>query len=322
MALLLHWKIFLTSLRKLRFAGDYTKRCLGRLALFFAFLGRKFSKWWHSRPGKPGSCQTLKPADPPFRCTEANSYSVSGGPAIAKRYTVAASSVPASASLPSLHDPVERQPATAAAPTVDAIGTPPPAEDSHGHNPLHPLGGRGLANLSSGNLSAASRASDRFSIITASRDSLRATQDQPPRVIRGVHRQVLRGPDPSQSKGQATPSPSPEIITTNLPSLDREIRRELSPTSGFVVDVQNPSTAHSTPGFPVVGQHDRPLPGLPMSSNAATTLNCHLPEGRFVQPVNSEKTLRYNRAALMQVEYTIISRHPYISLQTSRGDTI
>jgi hypothetical protein len=196
MAPLLHRKIFLTFLSKLRFAGDYTKYCLGRLALLLAFLasasGRKFSKWWHSRSGKPGTSQleTLKPAEPPFRGTEANSYSVSGGPATVKQYTVAASSVPASASLPSLHERVERQPDLAtAAPMVDTRAvTPPalanlPADLPHGHNPLHSLGGRGLVNLTSGNPSAASiqsRASDRFSIITTSRDSLRATHGQQP----------------------------------------------------------------------------------------------------------------------------------------------
>ena len=189
-------KIFLTFLSKLRSARDYTKCCLGRLALLLAFLAnRRFSKWW--RPGKPGTPQTLKLADPPLLGTEANSYSVPGGPAIVKQYTVAASSVPASASLPSLHERVERQPATAA-PLVDSdsesdarVGTPPalailPAENSHSHDPLHPLGGRGLVDLNSGNLCAASihsRASDRFSIITTSRDSLRATHGQPSRIL-------------------------------------------------------------------------------------------------------------------------------------------
>jgi hypothetical protein len=84
MAPLLHWKIFLTFLSKLRFARDYTKRCLGRLALLFFLARRKLGKWWHSRPGKQG---TLKPAEPPFLGTEANSNSVSGDPAIVKQYT-------------------------------------------------------------------------------------------------------------------------------------------------------------------------------------------------------------------------------------------
>jgi hypothetical protein len=444
----LHRKIFLTFLSKLRFARDYTKCCLGRLALLLAFLasasGRKFSKWWHSRPGKPGTTsQTLKPADPPFLGTEANSYSVSGGPAIVRQYTVAASSVPASASLPSLHERVERQPATVA-PIVDArVGTPPalanlPAGHSRGHNPPRPLGGRGFVNRSSGDLSAASiqsrasvrfsiittsrdslrathgqpspnpvgvhrqfghdpvnrrsasmgstqsRASDRFSIITTSHDSVRATYDQPSRLPRATHRQFGRGPDPSRSRERPTrpntphdpPRPSPEIITTNLPSLDHEdgrvspvlqplasspythpflnpspmdeIRREVSLTS-FVVDVQNPSTeslpispsttnlpiteeplamesatAHSSPDSPVVvlvDQHDEPVLGSPTSSNAAT-LDYYLPEGRFVQLIISDQIPRYEKNALMQVEYTILSPHLYISLQTSRGDTL
>lgn len=115
MAPLLHWKIFLAFLSKLSFATDYAKRCLGRLSLFLAFLAsrRKFSKWWHSKPGKPGTSQTVKPADPPFLGTNTNSYSVSGRATIVKQYTVAASSVPASASLPSLDERVERQTATA-----------------------------------------------------------------------------------------------------------------------------------------------------------------------------------------------------------------
>jgi hypothetical protein len=430
MAPLLYRKIFLTFLSKLRFARNYTKCCTGRLArpllLFLASASGR--KWWHSRPGKPGTSHrdTLngKPADPPFLATEANSYSVSGGPAIPKQYTVAASSVPASASLPSLHERVERQPATVA-PIVDTrVGTPPAL--------ANPLGGRGLVNRSSESLSAASirsrasdrfsiiitsrdslrathgqpsrnpvgfhrrfehdpvnrrsasmgstqsRASDRFSIITTSHDSARATYDQPSRLPRAAHRQFGRGPDPSRSRERETrpstphvpPRSSPKNIATNLPSLDHEdgrispvlqlsasspyshrflgpspmdeIRGEVSMTS-FVVDVQNPSTdslpispsttnpimdeplemesatAHSSPDSPVVDQRDEPVPGSPTSSNAATL---DLPEGRFVQLINSDQIPRYTKDASMQVVYTILSLHPYISLQTSRGDTL
>jgi hypothetical protein len=344
-----------------------------------------------------------------------------------------------SASLPSLHEGVERQPATVA-PIVDTrVGTPPalvnlPAEHPHGHNLLHPLGGRGIANLSSGNLSGSSkgssiqsRASDRFSIITTSRDSvrathgqpsrrvhrrfgndpvdrrsasmgstqscasdrlsvvttshdpIRATQDQPSRLPGGVHRQFWRGPDPSPSRERPTrpntphdPSrPSPEIIVTNLPSPDHEngispvlqpsasspcahrflspspmdeIRREV-PLTSSVVDVQNPSTesslpispstsnpianeplamesatAHSSPNSAVVDHH-QPVPGHPTSSDPAT-LDLYLPDGRFVQLINSDQVTRYNKGAKMQAEYTILLPHPYIFLQTSRGDML
>ena len=81
------------------------------------------------------------------------------------------------------------------------------------------------------------------------------------------------------------------------------------------------TTAHSSPDPPVVDQHDEPVPGSPTSSNAAT-LDYYLPDGRFVQLINSDQIPRYTKDALMQVEYTILSPHPYISLQTSRGDTL
>jgi len=440
MAPLLHRKIFLAILSKLRFSTDYTKRCLGRLALLLVFLGRKFSQWWHSRrPGKPGTSQTLKPVprpvDPSFL---GNSYSVSGGPTIVKQYTVAASSVPVSASLASLHESVERQPATAAPITDIRVSIPPalpniPVEHSHGHDPPRPLGGRGPVDRGSGDPSAANilspgSASVRFSVITTSRDSHRATHGQPSRLPRAahlnrrsmsmasvqsrasdrlsvittssiratpgqlsrrpraVHRQFGRGPDPSRSGERPTRPTTPlspphtplspprlEIVTTNLPSAGHEssrvgpvvppslspaytheplspppmneIRRRRSLTS-FIVDVQNPSTeslpttplatspplteeplamesatAHSPPDSPVVDQHDEPVPDSPTSSDAET-VDYYLPEGRFVQLFNSDQIPRYDKKVLMQVEYIILSPHPYISLQTSRGDPL
>lgn len=302
--------IILALLSKLRFARDYTKRCLGRLALLSAFLSRrKFSKWWHSRPGKPDTSQTLKTADPPFLGIEANSCPVSGSPAIVKQYTVAASSVPPLASLPSLHEHVERQPATAA-PSI-GVDAPPLAA---GRDP------RAVNRRSASTGSTKSRASERFSIITTSRDSTRARDDQPSRPSRQSR------PNTSHD----SPHPSPDIITTNLPSpsLDHEdgrvspvlqpwissphvhhslnlspmdeVRMRQSPTS-FVVDVQNPST-ESLPitGFSVVSLHDEPVPGSPTSSNAPTLE--YLPYGRFVQLINPEQLSRHKKGALMQVE--------------------
>jgi hypothetical protein len=128
---------------------------------------------------------------------------------------------------------------------------------TNSHNPLHPLGERGLVNRSSESLSAASiqsRFSDSFSIITNSRDSIRATHPSS-RLPRATHRQFGRGPDPSR------------LI-------------------------------------------ERP-------SNAAT-LDYYVPDGRFVQLINSDQVPRYTKDALMQVEYIILLPHPHISLQTSR----
>jgi hypothetical protein len=129
---------------------------------------------------------------------------------------------------------------------------------------------------------------------------------------------------------------SPYVHSFLNPSPMNEIRREVSMTS-LVVDVQNPSTeslpiSPSTtnpitdeplamePAF-VVDQHDEPVPDSSTSSNAST-LDYYLPEGRFVQLINSDQIPRYDKNALMQVEYTILSPHPYISLQTSRGYTL
>ena len=416
MAPLLHRKILLTFLRNLHFARSYTKRFLGRLALLFTFLtsasGRKFSKWWHSRSGKPGAHRTtIKRADPPgpFLGTKANLYSVlSDGPAIVKQYTVAASIIPASASLPSLHERAERQPATA----VDSdtrVGTPSPPTLANlpAEHSLHPLG-EGDVNRSSRNLSAASiqsRASVRLSIITTSRDSLRATHGQPSRLPRGVHsrndpvnrrsasmgsiptrdsdrfsiitaphdfvhathdqssrlprgvyHQFGHGPDPSRSRERPTrpntphdPSrPSPEITMTNLPSLDHE-DGSVSPVYPSPPSVYSPY-AHrftgppSPPIFPLTtmpmvyqppvrpGSEELYVPpepsylstevSEPARSFSAATSDSNLPDGRFVQLINSDQVPRYNKDASMQVEYTILSSHPYISFQTSRGDPL
>ncbi|KAI0277909.1 hypothetical protein BGY98DRAFT_934068 [Russula aff. rugulosa BPL654] len=147
---------------------------------------------------------------------------------------------------------------------------------------------------------------------------------------RGAHRQFGRGPDPSRSReritrpalGQIHPRPAPyTAIPTSrnyyeLPSAAdesggvgplvppsassasshqllsplalNEARRRLSSTS-IVANVQNPST-ESLPMDP----HDEPVPGLPTSSSAAT-LDYYLPEGRFVQLINSEQIPRYTK---------------------------
>jgi hypothetical protein len=383
--------VLLDILRILRFARDYIKRFPGRGASLLALLGRKLTAWWRFWRRKSGSHGGRKTVKRPFVGTQASSYSVSGGSAVVGGYVVAASSVPPSASHPSLHERPDGQQQLAT--VVYPVSTHPPVVASlsvdhpYGHNPPHSLSSRSLVNRSSGNLSAASiqsRASDRLSIITTSRESIRNTHGQPSRLPRAAHRQFGRGPDPSRSRERLssrpnTPSARPhtppnhphiEIITnppsaahgsgrvspsvphspssayTHQPLSPPEARRRQSSTS-FIVDVQNPSTeslpispsttnlpvteeplpmeksatAHSSPDSPVVGQHDEPVPGSPTSSNTPT-LDYSMPDGRFVQLINSDQIPRYTKDALMQVEYTILSPHLYISLQTSRGDTL
>ena len=391
MALVLN--VLLEILRILRFARDCIKRFPGRGASLLALLGRKLTVWWRLLRGKLGSYGGRKTVKRPSVGAEASSHSVSGGSTVVGGYVVAASYVPSSASHPSLHDRTDgqQQQQQQQLSTVARPAHPfhPPVIDTLSVDLPHSLGARGHVNHSSANLSIASiqsRASDRFSFITTSRDSNRAPHGQPSRLPRATHRQFGRGPDPSRSRERLTRPNTPltrphtplnpprlEVVTTNLPSdahgsgrvsplvlpsvssahghqplsppTLNEVRRRQSSATSFIVDVQYPSTeslpispstsnppvadephaiesvtAHSSPDSPVMNPHDDAVPGSPTSSNAAT-LDYYLPEGRFVQLINSDQIPRYTKDALMQVEYTILSTHPYLSLQTSRGDT-
>ena len=253
----------LEFLRVIRVAA---KRFPGRCSSLLAVLRRKLSQWW--RRLWLGNFRRPKPADRPFHGNEASSLSLSGGSAAVSEYVIAASYLPtsATASQSSLH---------ARRPAAVGIHIPvPPTLSADPHDyPLHHLGGGGALNRSSGNLSTISvqsRASDRRSIITNSRESMRAPLDQPTRVPRGTHRQFGRGPDPSRSRERPTRPPTPTTrpntpvhTTTNPPFAthgDDEVNpvassshthepRSPSPThenrrkySTIMLDVQNPST--------------------------------------------------------------------------------
>ena len=305
---------------------------------------------------------------------------MSGDFAVVREYVVAASSVPASASNLSLH---EGQPSTVA----QTAGDSPPvlaslsADYPHAPNLPHPLDGRRRSS------SAVSSASDRRSIITNWRESMRASVRQPSRHPRTSRRRLSLDPELSQSRERptrppisttrphtATHPPRLEIITTDLISPTHEDGKTgpvvQPPTSSsythelqsapplneirtgqpdlltsIVVDVQHPSTdslpisswasppqiadepfavesstVHSSPDLPAVDLPDEP--GSPTSSNAAT-LDYFIPDGRFVQLINSDHIPRYTKNATMQVVgYSILSLHTYISLQIPRGDGI
>ena len=373
-------KVLLEIQRILRFARDYIRRFPGRGVYLLTLLGRKLTAWWRFWSGNLGSYGGRKSVKRPSVGTEASSFSVSGGSAV-PGYVVAASYVPPSASHPSLHER-ERTDGQHLSTVAHPGSTHHPVIASatlsvnhpHGHNPRHhPLGTRDLADHSSVNLSIASiqsRASDRLSIITSSRDSIRTTNGQPSRLPRAAYRQFGRGPDPSRSRERSTrpntPSSRPhtpsnpprlEVITTNLPSAAHESGRAsplvltsatstyahqpLSPpnrrqSSTYIVDVQNPSTdslpmspsannppiteeplavesatAHSSPDTPIGDHHDGLVPGSPMSSNDEA-VDYFLPDGRFVQLINSDQIPRYTKDVFMQVQYTVLLPHPYI----------
>jgi hypothetical protein len=407
-------KVFLEFLRVIRFARDYIKRSPRSAGSLFALLSRKLNVWWQFWLGKLGSLGRPKPAERSFLGTEASSHSSSGGLAVVRGYVVAASSVPASASHPSLHEHTERQPAVITQ-TVDdhsPVLTSPSIDHPHAPNPSHPrlvnrksgslraasirshasdrlsiitdsreslraplgqpsrfvhppvlaslpvdhshttnpspLGGRSSVDRRSGSLGALSiqsRASDRYSIITGSHESIRAPPDGPSRLPRATHRQFGRGPDPSwELPTRPHTLPRLEIITSKPFSsspihvgpvtpvvqssasssyvhepLSPPIRRRRSSTS-VVVDILNVSTE----SLPLTDLHDEPLPpppGSPMSSDPVT-LDYFIPGGRFVQLINSDQIPRYAKDATMQVGCTVLLLHPYMSLQTPRGDNL
>ena len=320
----------------IRLARDVIKRFPGRGAtlrvLAFRVLGRKLNLFWFGQFGRP---KRAKPAERPSLGTQASSYSVSGGSAVAREYVIAASYVPASASHPSLHEHTEMQPPS----------------------PLYHLS-ESVVNRRSGSPSAASiesRASDTNSIKTNSLDSIHSTRGQPSQLPGGSHRQIGRGPNPSQSRERVTRPPAPTTrpntpvrppsITTNLPSLthgeDRVDPVVQSPASAYThgprslpymrensrrqsvvmaVDIQNLST-DSLPSInppqitgepfamdsPTVQSPDSAVdvrlerhyePSSPTPSNHPT-LDLSMPESRSLQLIHSEQVPRYTKGVTM-----------------------
>ncbi|KAF8481756.1 hypothetical protein DFH94DRAFT_406954 [Russula ochroleuca] len=208
---------FLRIVRVLvRIARDYIKCFPRRGASLLALLGRKLNMWsvW---PGKSGSFGCLRPTEPPFPGTKASSYSVSGGLGAVREYVVAASSVPASASHPSLHEHTERQPAA----ITQTVGVHPPVPN-RADSP-HPLGGRSLDNRSFGNLSAVSiqsRASDRLSIMINLRESTRAPLGQPSRRLRAPTHPYIHGSMTIHSSLESL-EPRPSSPASSNPTMDR-----------------------------------------------------------------------------------------------------
>ena len=127
---------------------------------------------------------------------------------------------------------------------------------------------------------------------------------------------------PSAVHGSRRLSPSvpPSASTAYTHQPLSPLTETLSSTS-YGVDVQNPSTeslpispsgnnpiteeplaiesatTHSSPDSSVVDHHDELVPGSPTSSNAE-----YLPEGRFVQLINSDQIPRYTKDVFMQVQ--------------------
>ena len=280
-------KVILQFLRTLHLARDYISHYPSLWASLFAFLRRGLSVLWHFRLESPSTLPRPKSPDPSFFGSRASGYSVSSNSTVPRECAVAASTVPESVVYPNPHERAERQTATAT-PTGGIPPTTPvnlSVDHLHAPNPSTSIDGRVITNHSSGNLSAASlqsRASDRFSVITNSHESIRAPPvGQPPRPARAIHRQFGRGPDPSRSRDRPSRPPTPmsrpltphqhpvpggiatnprtlargdgRVMPVAQPPVSSDTHRALSesPTDGnrtrqrttsVVFDLQNPST--------------------------------------------------------------------------------
>ena len=358
-------KVLLKFLRILRLVREYIQKFPGRWTSLLAVLSHKLGLLWrcHDGLGKPGTSQRPESSESPLFGTRASGYPVSHS-STSRECIIAASTVPESANYPSSQERAERQTATAAPTTGIPLTTQESLSVDHFHaiNPPPPFDGRILAHRSSGNLSAVSiqsRASDRFSVITTSRESIRAIPaGQPSRLSRAPHRQFGRGPDPSKSRDRSRPTtpttrphtphllPRLEIITStsnvppsvhgdegvgsvNQPSPSSYTHEPLSPpldrnnkkrsSTSLVFNLQNPSTeslptssemnpkpltdepfaidsatAHSSPGAIPADLYDEDLIRSPTSLSDNL-----LPEGRFVQLINSDQVPRYTKNATM-----------------------
>jgi len=263
-------KILLELLHRLHPVKDHTKRFLRCWTSFFAYLVRKMGEWRFHWPGKLGTIRSPKPAEPSFSSDSAGSSSVSGGSVCTGGiggYAVAASTVPASADQPLGRGRDELQSDTAPPiPILAAISVDPPLD--LGHSMTNQTVGSSHTNRRSRSLSIESRASDRLSLMSISRTSLRAPvqNDRPSRDPRATYRQFGPGPGASRSRSRSrssrSPSPEPSLKPAQ-PDLD--IARTgahtylhpdgvINPTVGLQGPMDLPSSSHTQerPGRPAI----------------------------------------------------------------------
>ncbi|KAI0250621.1 hypothetical protein BJV78DRAFT_542695 [Lactifluus subvellereus] len=304
-------KILLECLRRFRFLRGYSQRCSAHWASFLAFIYRRLGLWrlWHK---KPCTFRKARPAEPSFPSVGARGYSVPGSSPNFREYAVAASAVPASASVSSLHDQAPRQTTMA---TPSGTFTPPVQTSLAADHAPSAYEDRHTANPSSANLSTHSRASSRLAILTQSRESLRASSPvgEASRDSRATYRRFGRGPDPSRSRERPLRPPStinrhpiyqlphPESDTTNIlpatssvlppspsshtqplsPPSDHSSRRRWSSES-VDVTIQHPSTESLAPPSSPPSSTNEPLASSPVTN--APEIHEELSQPRLTAP--------------------------------------
>ena len=195
----------LKNLQKLCFRRRSIDHCIGRWALFLAYLGRKLgvNHLWHD--GKRGTSHKPTQATRPSSGT--------GARLELGEHVVAASQVPASASHPSLPDvpSATGQPqitSSSRASPPASLTVEPHRDHAHSTTALAPI----HSDSSSTGLGTDRRASDslRLSLIqTHSRESFHAPVGRTTRFPGAPDRRCGRGSSPSPSREHPSRSPSP-----------------------------------------------------------------------------------------------------------------
>ena len=298
-------RIPLAFLHKLYSSPNHVKRFARRLALFLALLGPRFSVWLRSWHGESGTTRRKStPIDPPSPCTTTSSCTVSRDSAGLRENIVACSTVPTSASVPSLQDPDHgtRQPTTG---TPSGGASLLPGLDSFAVDHVPCLtsspDGRIAANLSSTNLSVHYSASDGHHTIRHPLEPFHAQADQP------SHLELGQGQDASQSREGQFKSSSTDL-PRQYPHPDMEASNISSHTHVDDKTIQDPavSPAVSTPSDPA----EEPSQGH------------QLPRGDVLRLMTSEQVPRFTKNITMQVNNYILLFHTYTCRQMQRGDIL
>ena len=264
-------RILVEFLRRFLPTKDHIKRFLRRWAPLFTYLVRKLGEWRFLWGSKSGTIRSPKPPESSLPSDKVGSSSVPSGSVCTggiDGYVIAASTVPASANHPlgreSAHPQSDTAPPT---PTLATLHIDPSL--ALGPSAFNQTVGSSHANHSTGHLSVQSRASDRLSMISASRTSLRAPvqNDRPSRDPKATYRLFGRGPGSSRSRSRGrsprSPSPQPSLNTAQPDNFDiastgahtyAHADGVPNSTIGFQSSTDLPSSSHTQerPGRPAV----------------------------------------------------------------------
>jgi hypothetical protein len=292
---------------------EFISRCFNSksLALFLAFLGRKFGLW---RPRKNGK-NTLRRSEQEQAEDSFPGTGALAGPGLRvdvsqDRAIVACSSIPASARHPSQPDP-SVAPSSAGTPPVPASLT---AKPQHEHPQTYPMSVFFAGVHSNRSLSSMSihSACDRLSILQSrSSESLHLPHGQQKGSPKAAHRQFGCGPSTENLEGSSHPH-----ALVNVTGVHGHYGGQSSTT--VAVQIENPST-ESLPrsqsadpptlqeesysiGSPTLYSSPSSKPSnLPEESSQPTPTaslisDFELPEGRFLQMIVSEQVPRYTKS--------------------------